>query len=466
MSKFVHAPLKRAARASDRTGIVSFFAGLLRSQDGIAMPVVTGAMALVLTLAAGVAATSLETNDAVNKDRSAKQAQGAAEAGLQLAYLAMSQAGPGPNDCVTDGRVPIGSATECPSFTVDLGNGVRTSYVVATPASGACPVIPGREPQVGDRCITATGHAGGVRRRLQARVNLLPGFKPWATVGLLAKKTVSVDQNGTWITNVGANETVMVGKTTINGSAEVPEDGQVIKKHNQTVITGGTITRDSDWEFPDVEQEPYELLNDNDLLATTGFYTHGSPDVNDGAGPTRAFVMPNNTTLTMQGGTYSFCSFLLGNNVKIRIPVNAVVRIFIDSPDRDKSSCTGGGTIDIPNTAEFNKDFGMNPAQLEIYVHGREEDSIDDPDVDLKNDLGFYGTIYAPNSYVNVNNNADMVGGIVGENIDFKNGAGFTWPDSIRDKELPGAKGTVKRGWFECSPDPTVAGDPESGCTA
>jgi hypothetical protein len=159
------------------------------------------------------------------------------------------------------------------------------------------------------------------------------------------------------------------------------------------------------------------------------------------------------------------------NGARLRIPVNAVVKIFIDSPSRSGSSCASGGTISAGNDVQINREFGLDAAaratQLDVFVHGRTnpDDSMANPDVNFdSNNLMFYGTLYAPNSFVNVWNNGEMVGGFVGENIDFKNGAGFVYPSSIVNKELPGFKGTIRKGWFECTPTPTNPADPESGC--
>jgi hypothetical protein len=109
-------PLKPRAAATDHAVIVSFVRRLLRAEDGIALPVAMSAMMLVLALGAGAAATSLRTNSAVIKDRAAKQAQGAAETGLQLGYLRLAQASGvlEPTDCVTLTKAaPVNG--ECPA---------------------------------------------------------------------------------------------------------------------------------------------------------------------------------------------------------------------------------------------------------------------------------------------------------------------------------------------------------------
>jgi hypothetical protein len=155
----------------------------------------------------------------------------------------------------------------------------------------------------------------------------------------------------------------------------------------------------------------------------------------------------------------------------IRIPAGQVVRLFVDSPDRPGSGCTGAkaGRIEVLNSGVINEKLtngtdGKNPTQLEVYVYGTAGDSVATPDVAFKNSVKFWGTIYAPNSTLHFWNSADLAGGIVGKEVEFINSAGFTWDARVRDIGLPGGAASERKTWTECQtrrPDPA---DPESGC--
>jgi hypothetical protein len=174
------------------------------------------------------------------------------------------------------------------------------------------------------------------------------------------------------------------------------------------------------------------------------------------------------STVQLRGGDYSLCQLDFLNNTTVTIPDGEIVRIFIDSPDRKSptsSSCAareGAGTIVAPNQVVLNPTGEAE--QLQLYVYGTSNDSLTNPDVWFKNGLTMNATIYAPNASVQIKNSGNIVGGVVGKNVDLKNNAKFTWPTSILDMELPGTKGTVRRGWFECNPTAPNPNDPESGC--
>lgn len=450
---------------------MSLLRRLIRNEDGVALPVATSSLALVMVLAGGVAATSVQTNTAVIEDRAAKQAQGAAETGIQLAYLKLAessrtlQAG----ECLTpNGEVGPNAFGECDPFQEDLGSGSTVRYVISTPTSGVCPVLPGKDPLPGDRCVTSTGTSSGVSRRLQARVNLLPGFRPFENVGVLAKDLVDIDNNSNFDAVVGANGEINARKGIFRNHVIVGPDGKIVTDPSKVTIKEPATAqkRDTPWPFPEVDFEPFEVQNANARLPVPGSQytkeTVSNPSLDD----LRALHVASN--ITLPGGDYSLCKLTFDSNVTVTIPKNEIVRIFIDSPDRKSptaSSCAAvpdAGKIVAPNHVYLNTTGQAE--QLQFFVYGTKSDSFTNPDVWFKNGLTMNGTIYAPDASVQIKNSGELIGGIVGKNVDFKNNAKFTWPTSILDLELPGTKGTVRRGWFECNPTAPNPNDPESGC--
>lgn len=463
--------LKGPAAPVERSGIVSLLRRLVRNEDGVALPVATSSLALVMVLAGGVAATSVQTNTAVIEDRAAKQAQGAAETGIQLAYLKLAessrtlQAG----ECLTpDGEVAPNAFGECDSFQEDLGSGSTVRYVISTPTSGVCPVLPGKEPLPGDRCVTSTGTSAGMSRRLQARVNLLPGFRPFENVGVLAKDLVDIDNNSNFDAVVGANGEINARKGIFRNNVIVGPDGKIVTDPNKVTIKSPAqaMKRDDPWPFPAVDFEPFEVQNANSRFPLPGTQYVKESQVSPPLDDLRALRITNN--MTLPGGDYSLCNLVFDSNVNVTIPKDEIVRIFVDSPTRTSptdSSCAdveGAGKIFAPNHVYLNTTGDAE--QLQFYVYGTDDDSLLTPDVYFKNGLTMNGTIYAPDASVHIKNSGEIVGGIVGKNVDFKNNAKFTWPTSILDLELPGTKGTVRRGWFECNPQAPDPNDPESGC--
>jgi hypothetical protein len=163
-------------------------------------------------------------------------------------------------------------------------------------------------------------------------------------------------------------------------------------------------------------------------------------------------------------------------------------RIFIDSPWRPGSSCSTqtdnfAGTFTADNSVEINKEVGEREELLDIYMWGtpgndvRPMYSTCEPihhpnqtatcrsDFMLDNSVNFYGGVYAPNSTIQAHNSVKFYGATAADKIIFFNSVDFFLTAAMKDKpdEAPGA--AQRKGWSECQTTPTVANDPESGCT-
>jgi hypothetical protein len=442
---------------------------LLRRQDGVAMPTVMGALAVTTLLAGTTFAVSLEGQHSSTRDRDSKRALAAAEAGLQMGFLKLSEVRPTSDAyCVTDAAVLPGTngaaAGECPWHEGDLGNGARYRYVVATPTSGTCPAVPGKPTSVRDRCITSIGTVNGVKRRLQMRILYIPPWKPFREAGLVARNNIDIRHNETQVNStVGAN-----GNVTITNGTRV--NGGVILGESTSTATftngGGTVNnqppsrRDSPFEFPNVDAlfdaASKPAGNQNATLSST-YFSSGQ----------RAFAMGNSTSYTINGGTYHFCSFTMNQGAKLRVPAGQVVRIFLDSARRPGSPCTNQahGEWLQGQATEVNREFGADPAQLELYVYGRNGDSLDDPGIEIGNAAYFYGSIYAPYASLSLPNSGTLIGAATVNNASIVNNSEFTWDNRVLNKTIPGTGEADTRSWFECRRDPTVESDPESGCS-
>jgi Tfp pilus assembly protein PilX len=460
--------------------MISRLLSLLRRQDGVAMPVAIGALTVTAGLAAGTFAVSLEGQHASARDRDSKRALAAAEAGLQMAFLKLSEVRPTDSQCVTTAAVLPGTAHsgapaslaqagtaaagECPSHTAQLGNGARYRYVIATPTSGTCAAVTTSESPEKDRCITSIGIVNGVQRRLQSKMLYTPPLKPFFDAGLVARDDVIIRNNETNVAStVGANGSVTVTNgTKVNGKITLGPDADW-----SFTTGGGTLDnkqptyRDDPFEF--AEQELIDGLyaaskatNDNGSLSSS-FYSSG----------TRAFAMGNDTSYTLNGGTYNFCSFTMNQGAKLRVTAGQVAKIYIDSPRRTGSGCAApepNGQYVQAQSSEVNREYGADPAQLELYVYGRADDGMGNPGIDLGNAAWLYAGVYAPDASMNLLNGANLIGAATVKNAQVVNNSDFIWHNGVLNKTIPGTGLTDSLGWFECAKAPTVATDPESGC--
>lgn len=65
--------------------------------------------------------------------------------------------------------------------------------------------------------------------------------------------------------------------------------------------------------------------------------------------------------------------------------------------------------------------------------------------------------------YAFLDNSITFRSGLAAKSIVIRNSINCTWPSDAKTA-VHGEAETARTGWFECSPAPSVAGDPESGC--
>ena len=126
----------------------------LRSEGGLAVPVVLGTMVVLSLLASTLLSTAMRSSSGATGDTNAKRALAAAEAGLQTAALRLKNLNPAGTMCMvtptvanpTGAVAPTPATTDgtCPASTPEsIGAGATFTYWV-TPR--APPAVCGRAP--------------------------------------------------------------------------------------------------------------------------------------------------------------------------------------------------------------------------------------------------------------------------------------------------------------------------------
>ncbi|HEX8207777.1 MAG TPA: hypothetical protein VF587_17055 [Solirubrobacteraceae bacterium] len=448
---------------------------LLRRQDGIALPVVIGSLTVVTGLAVGTFTVAIENNQASARDRDHKRALAAAEAGLQTAILRITDLDPGPTECVTTQIVPLNAQNECPSTgDISIGNGASFRYVVSTPASGDCATVPGFTPnEAEDRCITATGKANGVTRRVQMRFFFEPPFLPWGSAGLVGKNKVDIGNNKIIDSAIGTNGQIILGNNSnawellIPDTAEDPELGN--NATVDTAVAGGNAVRTPrvpKWEFPTMDWTSPRVTNNNATLAQRAAAT----GVTLQNGKYLKFNQQGQQ-ITLPTGTYYLCGLdASANGNVINVEPGAKVRMYIDSNRGNPTWCDAANPLDgqfiIKNDGKVNPLPTTDPKaeQFALFVYGTSATG-DPVDVDMNNGVAFWGTIWAPDSTIDIKNNQVVSGGFTAGSIDMKNNGGFQYDSDIANQPLPGTADAENLSWTECQRNPSVATDPESGCS-
>ena len=443
----------------------------LRRQDGVALPVVIGSLTVVTGLAVGTFAVSVQSHHTSARDRDSKRALAAAEAGLQMAILRTSDLEPNASQCVALGLVaPSGTPSECPyTPAVSIGNGATYRYVVATPTTGTCATVPGfTATPAKDRCITSIGEVNGIQRRLQMRFYYQPPFLPWGQAGLVGKNKVDIGNNKIIDSAIGTNGDVYLGNNSNAWELLLPAEGEYHPGNTATIdtqVAGGNAIRTPrvpTWEFPEIDWATPQITNNNANLSGIP----GWDSVN------KTMKLGQQQDITIPGGTYHMCGFDAPNGNTISVPAGQFVRLYIIG-DRGHPACNGNDPVD--GRFQIKNDGSVNPLptndpkaeQFALFVYGTTDDNTDtgSADVDMNNGVSFWGTIWAPNSTISVKNNQTIAGGFTGGSIDMKNNGGFQYDSDIANQSLPGTASAKNLSWTECRRNPTVASDPESGCS-
>ncbi len=465
----------------------------LRREDGVALFTVMGALTITALLAVSTVAVSLDGNQTSAKDRDAKRAAAAAQAALDLAYLRLTRVQPTAAQCVTASAVAPNSSGECPEHVEGadaadgLGNGAEMRYVVGREGATGCRELPADtravELKARDRCITATGVVNRVTRRAQTRVLYIPPHQPFINNGLVARNAVVIRHDETRVNStIGANGSVTLSNgADVNGQVSLgpycgpastpiacnPEQlaGSWSYSTGASNVAGNPVTAAKRFEFPPFDQafadawamsEPPAVRN-----ASMGGYYNAA---------TRTFTMGNNPPpLTLNGGTYVVCDFTTNQGANVRVRSGQIARIFVDSPRRPGSPCAAGqGTFSLGQLSKLNLEEGANPAQLELYVYGTgtgAQDNLSDPDINMGNATTFYGSIYAPDASLRVDNGAYFRGAATVKNAAVLNNADFIFDASVATKTVPNTGFLDRKSWSECAPVAPVPADMESGCS-
>jgi hypothetical protein len=458
--------------------------GRLSQEDGLGLPLMMGVLLLALILGGWVAGASNDSHVSSQRDRSAKRAFGAADAGLARAAWRLAQTpAVAANQCLLSAAATASGAAQetiavpgagaCPApVAATLGNGASYTFTV-TPENATATTCAGETSAIGERCVTASGTVGGITRRVQARLVRSSTPLTFTHVGLIGRTGVDLGNSieafvcaGETAGTIGSNGTIELG--TSNKLSDQGCGGGGSWKLT-TMSPGGQVNGTAEgnpprttiaspgFVLPPIDFSGPAASNDNGLLTGPAFQW--------AAGKVRELTIRSNVEL--RGGTYYLCSLILdGGNVTVRS--GETVRIYIDSPDRAGSGC-------MPQSGGFwakngeNVNFGSGDVksagaaqrapQLQVYVHGstywetttRPCNGNKGGSVLICNSNHVAGTFYVPNGKVVLSNSSEFVGAIAADVLVLENSVKFRLPNGLQPSVLGTTLGdAVMRRWTEC----------------
>jgi hypothetical protein len=390
----------------------------LASERGFAL-----AMAIiilfVITMLTGVAVlVASQISTSTTRDTSVKGELEAAEAGQHVAGYRLTELGPSEAQCVNESEVVEPSNSPCHDESESLGNGASFEYWTTVPLK-AGETCAGRKVVaivgVWQRCVTSEGSVNGVKPavRLQSRVSA-PNLFP--VNGLFGLERVEVSNNTKVLAKGGTNGKFIIGNNASVEGVNLGPGGATQVGNNGSA---GTVTTEAEaFALPAVKTGNSATQNSNYRIQNGLKSPRVSPyDESTGVtynSATRALTV--NGSLTLTGEVYNFCELTLGSGATITVQ-HKPTKIYIDGSSDPGAKCSGAtGAFYMSNNSNI-VNTSKEAAELQIYVY--------EGSVEFFNNVTFYGAIYAPNSTVNIKNNAEIYGAIAGNVVNVKNNGTF-----------------------------------------
>lgn len=221
--------------------------------------------------------------------------------------------------------------------------------------------------------------------------------------------------------NMGSNGTIgLANQADVYGNLSTSLDGG-ITLDGSAIVTGDTTSTAPAQDLMIVSDQEYidaDLYNDAPA-GLSGTYSYDT--AND------TLRLNNDDSLTLASGTYYFSSIFLGQKASIQLAPGAKVTIYLS------------GDITLQNPTSIN--LGGNPSDFIIYSQGGT--------LTLGNGAEFFAAFYGPNTDIDVNNNTDVYGSLVGKSVKIANSACIHYDRSLRKIIKIGTDGYSIIGWRE-----------------
>lgn len=457
------------------------FGARLRSERGMAMPVVLTVIVIGLGFSAATVTAAVSALSGSTVDQDSKAALAIADAGAERALVTYNKiATTDPLPCVTKtgsgasatfnkSTLPTSSTVWCTAIggasdpDATVGNGYFTYWVkpclFGINGSGGCTPGPGGWAKVRQVKIVAQGYQDGVTRRVSVVatgvIGSLSGGIPNGTkaVGL---NGITTDGSADIDYDMGTNlDVTMLGASSVCGNIQVGPGHQVINPSHQCSgysVTQGTIT------LTPVDITAVNASNSNSRLTNIN---QPGQDTKTGSGfswnpTTRTLTLTGNTTVTLGGFSYSLCKLDIQGNSQLIMAAGANAKIYIDSPEAcgqaspaNQVSVTGNSTILSTGWDPSRNSYEL-PAIYMVGSTSRTTTAVFTGNSKLDNQFA----LYAPRTDVTLWGNTTYIGNVAGKTLSIGGSAHL-----VSDLNVPpiGAGGSTyivytQGSYVECGP--------------
>jgi hypothetical protein len=431
---------------------------LVRSEEGIALPVALMITVIALGMAAVPIVASVNSQSGDSRNQSGNEARAAAETGAELALLRQSEILPASTSpcivesaekkLVTNNEVKEeGVGKWCGKVSGTVGGASFTYQVRPCYPESSCAISPTvcQTPATENLIqVVSTGFATVAGRELSKRVrtnscsNVETSTK---TETVATGKTTTTTENFPPPEVFGGGQIVGIESLVLTNNAQIynggaGSNGSVFMTGNANacgVVRYGTTHEETNnsnippsncsvarsfvkgtAEYPPVAL-PADIStnNSNSRLVNNGNTVKWNSS-------NRSLVVGNNGSLTLDGSApYLLCSLEVTGNASLFAASGAKIHIFFEDPSKC-AGLNGAPQLRIWNNAKVYPDSGEGPDFYFVGSATNPKSSL----VELQgNGQAWQFVIYAPNSVVKAANNFSLGGAVIGRTLEFAGNA-------------------------------------------
>lgn len=433
---------------------------LVRSERGIAVPTVLGAIVAGMALAGVAVTSSIMAQRGTDRDSAAKRALAVADAGAEVALYRQNKVlTTDVLRCVNEnvlGDLVAGTPLAdgwCSQRTGNVAGGTYTYRVKPWTIVGTVQSGLKRELKV-----VSTGTVDGVPRRIAVTAAARTGTNIFGGAGAVGDEGITIDGSGDIGTPTVATDASTNGQVTTSGSGNLCGNAHVGGGYTFTGSQcAGFGSDNTEVNLPPVDPGNVWTTNDNGRFFSQDVKT-GAPSNVTWNSSTRTLSLGGNGTLTLGGANYSLCRLNFNGGGRLIVAQGAIVNLFFHSPETC-AAATGlpASEFDEPITMTGNTRINTTSGEsghLRIMIVGSES---------TPTAATFYGnahggsnatnnfTVYAPNTDVYLQGNPTYLGAVAGKTLTVGGSATLVLDDSALEQDLSVALNYARERYVECT---------------
>jgi Tfp pilus assembly protein PilX len=435
-----------------------------RSEAGFMLPAVVMVLLIGILLAGAVIAEGISANHASRRDSGSKRALQAAQAAVQVALWRTNTFTDATSSLTYSTTCPIevngtysfvpvqvvAGRNWCPVQSLQLAAGetaaYRTSSIADTNFDGLKTTL--------DREIVATGTADGVTRRLMVRVSAFDINPLFGDYVVASKNDLNLGNSASVAGNTRSDGNInLTNSARICGNA-TPGIGDVVTIAQTASICPGfsTAPATTPMFMPDVDMTSVRTTNDDGAISLLTL----------GWSATTKQLNMSGSIATLVGNTFLFCSLTMtGNSTLTFTPLDPTkpIRVYIEDPSR--CSPTPAQSLNFQNNPAIVNTSVLYPIVQFFVVGSSTPTTISLANNNVTPPLPI--TLYAPHSNITVSNQANILGGVAGNQVTMQNLSQISAASNPGGLNLPTHPVYSRNRFIECS-STSPTSDVDGGC--